>query len=71
MVAPRYGFEGRPTLAAVFSQEGFRGMLALVILLPRYLRPLRATELIGRWRDAITVLDVPSVRGRPRTFRRL
>jgi hypothetical protein len=62
--------KGRTTLAAAFSQEGFRGLLALVILLPRYL-DLRATDLFSPWRDAITVLDVSSVRGRPRTFRRL
>ena len=63
-------FKRRPTLAAAFSQEGFRGMLVLVILF-QDIYDIPATELISPWRDAITVLDVTIVRGRPRTFRRL
>jgi hypothetical protein len=70
MVAPQHTFKGRTTLAAVFSQEGFRGMLVLVILLPN-IYDLRATNLISPWRDAITVLDASIVRGRPRRSRRL
>jgi hypothetical protein len=44
MVAPQHTFKGRTTLAAVFSQEGFRGMLVLVILF-QDIYDLPATEL--------------------------
>src|SRR5215216_5543967 len=71
MVAPRYGFEGRPTLATVLSQEGFREMLALAILLPKISTTYAPPTRLVPGRTDIAVLDVSIVRGRLRRSLRL